>query len=54
LTETIHDTPSNPFIYVFAKILMAGRANGLHVIDGLSSRFATSTRCASGWDLGFA
>jgi len=29
IDETIHDTPSNPFIYVFAKILMAGRANGL-------------------------
>jgi citrate lyase subunit beta/citryl-CoA lyase len=34
IDETIHDAPSNPFSYVFAKILMAGRANGLHVIDG--------------------
>ena len=34
IDETIHDNPSNPFSYVFAKILMAGRANGLHVIDG--------------------
>jgi citrate lyase subunit beta/citryl-CoA lyase len=34
IDESIHDGPSNPFSYVFAKILMAGRANGLHVIDG--------------------
>jgi citrate lyase subunit beta/citryl-CoA lyase len=34
IDDTIHDAPSNPFSYVFAKILMAGRANGLHVIDG--------------------
>ena len=34
IDETIHDAPSNPFSYVFAKILMAGRANDLHVIDG--------------------
>lgn len=34
IDETIHHAPSNPFTYVFAKILMAGRANGLHVIDG--------------------
>jgi len=34
IDEHIHDGPSNPFSYVFAKILMAGRANGLHVIDG--------------------
>ena len=34
IDETIHHAPSNPFSYVFAKILMAGRANGLHVIDG--------------------
>ena len=34
IDEQIHDGPSNPFSYVFAKILMAGRANGLHVIDG--------------------
>lgn len=34
IDETIHDGPSNPFSYVFAKILMAGRANGLQVIDG--------------------
>src|SRR5487761_1942034 len=34
IDETIHHAPSNPFTYVFAKILMAGRANDLHVIDG--------------------
>jgi citrate lyase subunit beta/citryl-CoA lyase len=34
IDETIHDAPSNPFSYVFAKILMAGRANGLQAIDG--------------------
>lgn len=34
IDETIHHGPSTPFSYVFAKILMAGRANGLHVIDG--------------------
>src|ERR1700683_883826 len=34
IDETIHHAPSNPFSYVFATILMAGRANGLHVIDG--------------------
>ena len=34
IDETIHHAPSNPFSYVFAKILMAGRANGLQVIDG--------------------
>ena len=34
IDESIHHAPSNPFSYVFAKILMAGRANGLHVIDG--------------------
>src|SRR5487761_1455868 len=34
IDETIHHAPSNPFSYVFAKILMAGRANDLHVIDG--------------------
>jgi citrate lyase subunit beta/citryl-CoA lyase len=34
IDDSIHDAPSNPFTYVFSKILMAGRANGLHVIDG--------------------
>jgi citrate lyase subunit beta/citryl-CoA lyase len=34
IDDTIHDAPSNPFSYAFAKILVAGRANGLHVIDG--------------------
>src|SRR5580698_4380853 len=34
IDDTIHDAPSNPFSYVFAKILVAGRAHGLHVIDG--------------------
>lgn len=34
IDDTIHDGPSNPFSYAFAKILVAGRANGLHVIDG--------------------
>jgi citrate lyase subunit beta/citryl-CoA lyase len=34
IDERIYDGPFNPFSYVFAKILMAGRANGLHVIDG--------------------
>jgi len=50
IDETIHDTPSNPFIYVFAKILMAGRANGLHVIDGpfLKVRDLDALRFAAG------
>jgi citrate lyase subunit beta/citryl-CoA lyase len=30
----IPDYPGDHFHYVFSKILMAGRANGLHVIDG--------------------
>ncbi len=30
----IHDYPGDHFHYVFSKILMAGRANGLQVIDG--------------------
>ena len=34
IDETIHHGPSTPFSYIFAKILMAGRANGLQVIDG--------------------
>ena len=34
IDDTIHDGPSNPFSYAFAKILVAGRAHGLHVIDG--------------------
>jgi citrate lyase subunit beta / citryl-CoA lyase len=34
IDDTIHNGPSNPFSYAFAKILMAGRAHGLHVIDG--------------------
>ena len=34
IDDTIHDAPSNPFSYAFAKILVAGRAHGLHVIDG--------------------
>jgi citrate lyase subunit beta/citryl-CoA lyase len=50
IDETIHDGPSNPFSYVFAKILMAGRANGLHVIDGpfLKVRDLDALRFAAG------
>ncbi len=58
IDETIHVGPSNPFSYVFAKILMAGRANGLHVIDGPflkvrdleALRFAASITAAYGFD----
>jgi citrate lyase subunit beta/citryl-CoA lyase len=58
IDETIHDAPSNPFSYVFAKILMAGRANGLHVIDGPflkvrdldALRFAASITASYGFD----
>lgn len=51
IDETIHTAqPSNPFSYVFAKILMAGRANGLHVIDGpfLKVRDLDALRLAAG------
>jgi len=50
IDERIHDGPSNPFSYVFAKILMAGRANGLHVIDGpfLKVRDLDALRYAAG------
>lgn len=49
IDETIHHAPSNPFSYVFAKILMAGRANGLQVIDGpfLKVRDAEALRFAA-------
>ena len=58
IDETIHHAPSNPFSYVFAKILMAGRANGLHVIDGPflkvrdldALRFAASITASYGFD----
>ena len=58
IDETIHDGPSNPFSYVFAKILMAGRANGLHVIDGPflkvrdldALRFAAQITASYGFD----
>jgi citrate lyase subunit beta/citryl-CoA lyase len=58
IDETIHLGPSNPFTYVFAKILMAGRANGLHVIDGPflkvrdldALRFAASITASYGFD----
>jgi citrate lyase subunit beta/citryl-CoA lyase len=58
IDEKIHDEPSNPFTYVFAKILMAGRANGLHVIDGPflkvrdldALRFAASITASYGFD----
>ena len=58
IDETIHHAPSNPFSYVFAKILMAGRANGLHVIDGPflkvrdldALRFAASISASYGFD----
>jgi len=58
IDETIHDAPSNPFAYVFSKILMAGRANGLHVIDGPflkvrdleALRFAASITASYGFD----
>lgn len=50
IDETIHEGPSNPFSYVFAKILMAGRANGIHVIDGpfLKVRDLDALRFAAG------
>lgn len=50
IDETIHHGPSNPFSYVFAKILMAGRANGLQVIDGpfLKVRDTEALRFAAG------
>lgn len=50
IDETIHHGPSNPFSYVFAKILMAGRANGLQVIDGpfLKVRDTDALRFAAG------
>lgn len=50
IDETIHHAPSNPFSYVFAKILMAGRKNGLHVIDGpfLKVRDLDALRFAAG------
>ena len=58
IDETIHNGPSNPFSYVFAKILMAGRANALHVIDGPflkvrdldALRFAASISFSYGFD----
>src|SRR6202451_1352135 len=58
IDETIHHAPSNPFSYVFAKILMAGRANGLNVIDGPflkvrdleALRFAASISASYGYD----
>jgi citrate lyase subunit beta / citryl-CoA lyase len=58
IDHTIHDAPSNPFIYVFAKILMAGRANGLNVIDGPflkvrdleALRYAASITASYGFD----
>ena len=58
IDETIHNAPSNPFSYVFAKILMAGRANGLHVIDGPflkvrdldALRFAAEITASYGFD----
>ena len=58
IDETIHDGPSNPFSYVFAKILMAGRANALHVIDGPflkvrdldALRFAAEISASYGFD----
>jgi citrate lyase subunit beta/citryl-CoA lyase len=58
IDETIHHGPSTPFSYVFAKILMAGRANGLHVIDGPflkvrdldALRFAASISASYGFD----
>ena len=58
IDETIHHAPSNPFTYVFAKILMAGRANGLHVIDGPflkvrdldALRFAAQITASYGFD----
>ena len=58
IDETIHHAPSNPFSYVFAKILMAGRASGLHVIDGPflkvrdleALRFAASISASYGFD----
>ena len=58
IDETIHHAPSNPFSYVFAKILMAGRAHGLHVIDGPflkvrdldALRFAASISASYGFD----
>ena len=50
IDETIHHAPSNPFSYVFAKILMAGRANDLNVIDGpfLKVRDLEALRFAAG------
>ncbi len=50
IDETLHQGPSTPFSYVFAKILMAGRANGLHVIDGpfLKVRDLDALRYAAG------
>jgi citrate lyase subunit beta/citryl-CoA lyase len=50
IDERIHEGPSTPFSYVFAKILMAGRANGLHVIDGpfLKVRDLDALRLAAG------
>jgi citrate lyase subunit beta/citryl-CoA lyase len=58
IDERIHEAPSNPFSYVFSKILMAGRANGLHVIDGPflkvrdldALRFAASITASYGFD----
>ena len=58
IDETIHHGPSNPFSYVFAKILMAGRANGLQVIDGpflkvrdtAALRYAASISYSYGFD----
>jgi citrate lyase subunit beta/citryl-CoA lyase len=58
IDHTIHHAPSNPFSYVFAKILMAGRANGLHVIDGPflkvrdldALRYAASITAGYGFD----
>lgn len=58
IDETIHHGPSNPFSYVFANILVAGRANGLNVIDGPflkvrdleALRFAASITASYGFD----
>jgi citrate lyase subunit beta/citryl-CoA lyase len=58
IDHTIHHAPSNPFSYVFAKILMAGRANGLNVIDGPflkvrdleALRYAASITASYGFD----
>jgi citrate lyase subunit beta/citryl-CoA lyase len=58
IDEHIHDGPSTPFSYAYAKLLVAGRAFGLNVIDGPflkvrdleALRFAADVTASYGFD----